>query len=196
MDAAQDVLTTSADNQSTWMSALTLLLSSPQLPEPTTTRAPEILLPVKRLPNGLCSPPQFPSPVANWINSDESNPAMLDASKPETVDRSISSKSLPNVVMVLWKEMKNVTLVLPTLTLPPMLAEEIANSHDVVMVSKIRVNNVTELPTVPKLVLSIAQPPLPELRETPPPVMPSTLISITSLHLLPKDLPCRFCHFV
>lgn len=81
---------------------------------------------------------------------------MLDASKPETADLSTSLRSLPNAVMELLKETRSATTALPTLTLPPTLAEEIADSPDAVMESKIRESNVTEPPTVPKLVLSLA----------------------------------------
>jgi hypothetical protein len=137
-----------------------LLPSFPLPPEFTTTRDPETLLLAKKLLNGSSSLPLLPSPDANWINSDEFNPTMLDASKPEMADLSTSLRSLPNAVMESLKETRSAITVLPTLTLPPMLAEEIADSLDVVMESRIRESNVTEPPTVPKLVLSLA----PELR--------------------------------
>jgi len=63
--------------------------------------------------------------------------------------------------MALLKEMRSVMLAQPTLTLPPMLAEETADSPDAVMVFRTRVNNVMELPTALKLAPSAVLLPMP-----------------------------------
>lgn len=97
--------------------------------------------------------------------------------------------------MVLLKEMRNAMLDLPTLILPLMPAEEIADSPDAVMVCKTRESNAMELPTVPKLVHSTAL-----LLPLPLVVfklaMLSTLILPTSLLHKPSGWNLRLANFV